>query len=346
MDENKILYADNLVIGNDGRALTQKMSFRIGAGECILLCGANGIGKSTLLRTLAGVIPAVSGEIGMREDGAADRMSDAHRTDGSRREGPRTSDALPQTDGIRREGRRTSDDLHRTDGSARSEERATEDRRMGRPARVVLVPARVAKVPGFTVTDFVATSCYRESDWLGRLPAKIRGRISETLETLGIGHLAGRDISSLSDGEFQKAAIATALLQQAEVILLDEPTAFLDVDSRESALCTLREVALEKQVSIIFSSHDIHTAAKYCTRVFGMQVRDENNLDSGNERSLAGLRYERQMDETRQHRWNGRSSAEHRFLAELIDTGPECTRERRDAVFSRCFRYWGEDSEN
>lgn len=252
MDENKILYADNLVIGNDGRALTKKMSFRIGVGECILLCGANGIGKSTLLRTLAGVIPAVSGEIGMR----------------------------------------------------------------GRSSRVILVPARIPKVPGFSVTDFVATSCYRESDWLGRLPAKIRSRILETLETLGIGHLAARDISSLSDGEFQKAAIATALLQQAEVVLLDEPTAFLDVDSRESALCTLREVALGKQVSIIFSSHDIHTAAKYCTRVFGMRVRDDSYMGNG------------------------------RSLAELIDTGPGCTREQRDAVFSRCFRYWGEDSEN
>lgn len=290
MDENKILYADNLVIGNDGRALTKKMNFRIGVGECILLCGANGIGKSTLLRTLAGVIPAVSGEIGMR--GRRDVMRDAH-----------------QMGGTRREGRRTGNDLQ-TEGAA-----GTEERRKG---RVVLVPARVAKVPGFTVTDFVATSCYRESDWLGRLPAKIRGRISETLETLGIGHLAGRDISSLSDGEFQKAAIATALLQQAEVILLDEPTAFLDVDSRESALCTLREVALRKQVSIIFSSHDIHTAAKYCTRVFGMQVGDDSDMDMGNGRSLA----------------------------ELIDTGPGCTREQRDAVFSRCFRYWGEDSEN
>lgn len=279
MDENKILYADNLVIGNDGRALTKKMSFRIGVGECILLCGANGIGKSTLLRTLAGGIPAVSGEIGMR----------------------------------------------------------------GRSSRVILVPARIPKVPGFSVTDFVATSCYRESDWLGRLPAKIRSRILETLETLGIGHLAARDISSLSDGEFQKAAIATALLQQAEVILLDEPTAFLDVDSRESALCTLREVALRKQVSIIFSSHDIHTAAKYCTRVFGMKVGDDrgdgqrsgmeigdgSGLNNANDRSQSG------------HEIGNQSP-----LAELIDTGPECTREQRDAVFSRCFRYLGEDSEN
>lgn len=293
MDENKILYADNLVIGNDGRALTQKMSFRIGVGECILLCGANGIGKSTLLRTLAGIIPAVSGEIGMRGDGAGDRMS------------------VRQTDGSRRERLRTSYDLPKTDGAV-----GTEERWKGRTARVILVPARIPKVSGFSVTDFVATSCYRESDWLGRLPAKIRGRISETLETLGIGHLAGRDISSLSDGEFQKAAIATALLQQAEVILLDEPTAFLDVDSRESALCTLREVALGKQVSIIFSSHDIHTAAKYCTRVFGMLIGDDSDMGNG------------------------------RSLSELIDTGPGCTREQRDAVFSRCFRYWGEDSEN
>lgn len=315
MDENKILYADNLVIGNDGRALTKKMNFRIGAGECILLCGANGIGKSTLLRTLAGVIPAVSGEIVMR--GRRDGMSDDL-----------------QTDGIRREGRRTSNDLQ-TEGAA-----GTEERRKG---RVVLVPARVAKVPGFSVTDFVATSCYRESDWLGRLPAKIRSRILETLETLCIGHLAGRDISSLSDGEFQKAAIATALLQQAEVILLDEPTAFLDVDSRESALCTLREVALGKQVSIIFSSHDIHTAAKYCTRVFGMRGRDDrgDRVQAGLE-IVNGNGLDRANDRPRSSRdiWDQSS------LAELIDTGPGCTREQRDAVFSRCFRYWGEDSEN
>lgn len=279
MDENKILYADDLVIGNDGRALTKKMSFRIGAGECILLCGANGIGKSTLLRTLAGVIPAVSGEIGMR----------------------------------------------------------------GRSSRVILVPARIPKVPGFSVTDFVATSCYRESDWLGRLPAKIRSRILETLETLGIGHLAARDISSLSDGEFQKAAIATALLQQAEVILLDEPTAFLDVDSRESALFTLREVALGKQVSIIFSSHDIHTAAKYCTRVFGMKVGDDrgDRVQAGLE-IVNGNGLDRANDRLRSSRdiWDQSS------LAELIDTGPGCTREQRDEVFSRCFRYWGKDSEN
>lgn len=326
MDENKILYADDLVIGNDGRALTKKMNFRIGVGECILLCGANGIGKSTLLRTLAGVIPAVSGEIVMRGDGAGEAED--------RRKGHRTSDALHQTDGIRREGRRTSDDLQ-TEGVA-----GTEERRKG---RVVLVPARVAKVPGFTVTDFIATSCYRESDWLGRLPAKIRGRISETLEVLGIGHLAERDISSLSDGEFQKAAIATALLQQAEIILLDEPTAFLDVDSRESALCTLREVALEKHVSIIFSSHDIHTSAKYCTRVFGMKVGDDrgdgqrsgmeigdgSGLNNANDRSQSG------------HEIGNQSQ-----LAELIDTGPGCTREQRKEVFSRCFRYCGKDSKN
>ena len=357
MDENKILCADNLVIGNDGRALTKKMNFRIGVGECILLCGANGIGKSTLLRTLAGIIPAVSGEIGLR--GRMDGVSEKRRKGCSRGEAGGKSEAR-QTDGFveteeettgdRQDGRRTSDTLHQADGHAETEEETTGDRRDGRSKgealRVILVPARIPKVPGFSVMDFVATSCYRESDWLGRLPAKIRGQISETLEALGIGHLAGRDISSLSDGEFQKAAIATALLQQAEVVLLDEPTAFLDVDSRESALYTLREVARRKHVSIIFSSHDIHTAAKYCTRVFGMKVGDYSDLDidPGNGRPSAELRYGRQMDKTRQHRWNGRSSAElkssaeHRFLAELIDTGPGCTREQQYEVFSRCFR--------
>ena len=73
----------------------------------------------------------------------------------------------------------------------------------------------------------------------GHVPLKIRKRIGEAVTRMGIQSLSGRDISSLSDGEFQKVTIASALAQRADIILLDEPTAFLDVDSRESVLSVL-----------------------------------------------------------------------------------------------------------
>lgn len=169
MGENWTFYAENLTVGYDGKTVIADVNFSVGAGERILLCGANGLGKSTLLRTLALLQPPVSGKCSF---------------------------------------------------SASSEKR-----------RTVLIPARIPKVQGFSVEQFVAASCYLETDWLGRIPARLKNQIKTAVENVGIPELLHRDISTLSDGEFQKAAIATALVQKSDVVLLDEPTAFLDVDT-------------------------------------------------------------------------------------------------------------------
>ncbi len=207
----------DLSVGYDGRALLSNVSFEVGAGECVLLCGANGIGKSTLLRTVAGLEVPLSGKAGFSEQGHIS----------------------------------------------------------------ALIPARVPKVSGFTVRQFIAASCFRCTDWLGRVPSALASRIDMTLERLGISGLSDRDISTVSDGEFQKAVIASAIVQDAELILLDEPTSFLDVDSRVEILSVLRELASEK--SVIFSSHDIYEASRYCTRVLGISKQDGRTafIDSG-----------------------------------------------------------------
>ena len=196
---NVVLEVEDMAVGYGGKTLAGNISFRVMVGEHILLCGANGTGKSTLLRTLAGFRKPLAG-------------------------------------------------------------------RCAAYGRIVMVPARIPKVAGFTVEEFVATSCYDSTDWLGRVPARIRNKVREALDTLGIGSLGGRDISTLSDGEFQKAATAAALVRDAAVILLDEPTAFLDVDSRESIFETLEKL----DSAVIFSSHDIEAAARHCSRVFGL----------------------------------------------------------------------------
>ena len=96
---------------------------------------------------------------------------------------------------------------------------------------------------------------------------------------LGIEGLKGRDISTLSDGEFQKACLATGLTRRAEVLLLDEPTAHLDVENRIDVLLTLQEVARKTGTAVLFSSHDLHDALQVADRVFAL-TRDGRFLAS------------------------------------------------------------------
>ena len=100
------------------------------------------------------------------------------------------------------------------------------------------------------------------------------------MDVLGIQELKGRDISTLSDGEFKKACLAVGLTRKAEVLLLDEPTAFLDVENRISVLETLREVARKTGTAVLFSSHDLHDALPIVDRVFAL-TRDGRFLVSG-----------------------------------------------------------------
>lgn len=141
---------------------------------------------------------------------------------------------------------------------------------------IVMIPTRIPKVPGFTLKEFVRISCYRQSDMEGRLSKDDEEALDAALKALGLSTLASQDISTLSDGEFQKAGIAAALVRKASVILLDEPTAFLDAENRINVLKTLRNLcnggqsAPAHRPAIIFSTHDLHDGLSVATRVFAL----------------------------------------------------------------------------
>lgn len=141
---------------------------------------------------------------------------------------------------------------------------------------IVMIPTRIPKVPGFTLKEFVRISCYRQSDMGGRLSKDDEAALDAALKALGLSTLASQDISTLSDGEFQKAGIAAALVRKASVILLDEPTAFLDAENRINVLKTLRNLcnggqsAHAHRPAIIFSTHDLHDGLSVATRVFAL----------------------------------------------------------------------------
>lgn len=113
---------------------------------------------------------------------------------------------------------------------------------------------------GITVYELVSLGRHPYTGFFGQLKAEDRKIIEQSLEAAGIAHKALNYVSELSDGERQKAMIAKALAQQCPVILLDEPTAFLDVTSRIETMVLLHRLATEQQKAILLSTHDLDLA--------------------------------------------------------------------------------------
>lgn len=154
---------------------------------------------------------------------------------------------------------------------------------------VSMIPTGIPKVKGFRVRDFLRTSLYRESGWAFRLGAQRERDLSDAAARTGIVPLLERDLSTLSDGEFQKACVAAALVRRSKVLLLDEPTAFLDVDGRMCVLRTLRAAADRLGLAVLFTSHDLSVALPMADRVFVL-TRDHRFLASGRDDKTLILR--------------------------------------------------------
>lgn len=143
---------------------------------------------------------------------------------------------------------------------------------------VVMVPTHIPKVKGFSVREFIRTSLFSASGILRKLDSRAETAMEDAIHTLGLGSLADKDISLISDGEFQKACIATALTRKANVLLLDEPTAFLDVDNRVMVLRTLQNLAHTTGITVIFSTHDIYDGARFSDATLRLgNLRSANN---------------------------------------------------------------------
>lgn len=158
--------------------------------------------------------------------------------------------------------------------------------------RVTMIPSRIPKVKGFSVKEFVKVSCFKQTDMTGKLSESDEAALGRALERLGIDHLKDRDISTLSDGEFQKACIAASVVQHAEVILLDEPTAFLDAENKISVLQTLGSICrTEDSPAVIFSTHDLHEGMKVCNRVIALGADGVFRITSmaGAEEAVQGI---------------------------------------------------------
>jgi iron complex transport system ATP-binding protein len=190
------------------RAVLEHVNLAVRPGELVCLLGPNGIGKSTLLRTLARMQPALWGSVEL---------------DGS--------------------------DL-------RSITHSELARRLG-----VVLTERVA-VEALPVRRIVELGRYPHSGWFGRLTDRDRRAVDWAIDVVGARHLAGRDFSRLSDGERQRVMIARALAQEPVLLVLDEPTAFLDVPSRVELMGLLRQLTRAGALAVVVSTHDLELALR------------------------------------------------------------------------------------
>ncbi len=121
---------------------------------------------------------------------------------------------------------------------------------------------------GLSVYELVALGRQPHTGFFGRLTKEDKRIVEEAMENVGIAHKARNYTAELSDGERQKVMIAKALVQECPLILLDEPTAFLDVVSRIEIMHLLHRLATEQNKAILLSTHDIEQALVLSDRLW------------------------------------------------------------------------------
>jgi len=130
-------------------------------------------------------------------------------------------------------------------------------------------------VGNLSVYELVSFGRSPYTGWFGSLTPKDNEIIEWAIEATGIEQFIDRDVLHLSDGERQKVMIARALAQDTSAILLDEPTAHLDLPNRVEIIRLLRELARETQKGILLSTHELDLALKAADHLWLINMKGE-----------------------------------------------------------------------
>ncbi len=148
-----------------------------------------------------------------------------------------------------------------------------------RSRTIGLVSTDRIQAGALTVTELVELGRQPYTGIFGRLGKEDRKIVTEAIESVGITAKADSYVAQLSDGERQKAMIARALAQQTPIIMLDEPTAYLDAASRIETMKLLATLAHEQNKAILLSTHDISRSLLLCDELW--IISHERNVLTG-----------------------------------------------------------------
>lgn len=211
------LHTINLSIGypdkKNNNNLFTHLNLDLNSGELVCFMGPNGIGKSTLIRTLSGLQKPISGSV------------------------------------------------------------VTEK-------KIAVVLTDRVHAYNMTVRDLVTFGRYPYLNWDIKLKEEDYSIIDRALAHVHLEHLADNNIEELSDGQLQMAMIARALAQETEILLLDEPTAHLDLNNRVEIMNLLRHLARTTNKAILIATHELDLA---------LQTADKIWLATANKKILTGL---------------------------------------------------------
>ncbi len=206
--------------GGQSKQIGPTMNFDALKSELIALIGPNGIGKSTLLRTIARLQPFISGTILINNQLQQKIDRDKYST------------------------------------------------------LLSFVSTEPLRVPNLSVYQLIALGRFPYTNWLGNLTNTDKKIIEESIEQVKLNNLKTTSINEISDSERQRAQIARALAQDTPIIIMDEPTAYLDLINKYEIVHILRDLAHKKQKTVIFSTHDLNIALTESDKIWLMNDKE------------------------------------------------------------------------
>ncbi|WP_071517675.1 ABC transporter ATP-binding protein [Geitlerinema sp. PCC 9228] len=138
--------------------------------------------------------------------------------------------------------------------------------------RLGILPQNPSTPAGLTVKELVAQGRYPYQNWLQQWSREDETMVEQAMQTARIQEFAHRPIETLSGGQQQRAWVATVLAQDTDILLLDEPTTYLDIARQIELLDLLRQLNQEQKRTIVMVLHDLNQACRYAD--FLMAVKD------------------------------------------------------------------------
>lgn len=138
---------------------------------------------------------------------------------------------------------------------------------MERAHAITLVDNHFLGFDYMKVREYLELGRHSYTSFTGRLSQEDRSIVQKYSDTLHLDSLLSQSTSTLSDGERQRVGIAKALIQETPIILLDEPTAFLDYPTKKEVMSLLGRIAKESNRLVIIASHDIDFCIEFCSRI-------------------------------------------------------------------------------
>lgn len=136
--------------------------------------------------------------------------------------------------------------------------------------RLGLLPQSPVAPDGITVADLVCRGRYPHQGWFRRWAARDHAAVVRALEETGTADLVDRPLRQLSGGQRQRVWVAMALAQDTDLLLLDEPTTYLDINHQVELLRLLRKLNAQSGKTIVVVLHDLNLASRFCDHIVAM----------------------------------------------------------------------------